>query len=102
MKQYKDEKSLEKLSSNELEIMIRTTEYKIQEIIGSKGIFSSILSILFALIIVVISSDDDIGLKIITVVLYIIIISIYLFGTIRTIDKWNEYLSTLRYVKENK
>lgn len=83
------------LSSNELEIMIRTTEYKIYQIIGSKGIFPSILSILFTLIIVVLSSDDDdIGLKIITVVLYINIISVYLFGTMRAIDKWNEYLST--------
>lgn len=102
MKQYKDEKSLEKLSSEELNIMIRTTEYGIQQLLGHKSLFTSSFSTLIALVIVLLTFNNEKILTLLGVAGYGFILSVYYFVSNREINKLNAYLSTLRFVEANK
>ncbi|WP_342530123.1 hypothetical protein MKX57_16270 [Lysinibacillus sp. FSL M8-0216] len=102
MKKYKDEKSLEKLSVEELNIMIRTTEYGIQQLLGHKSLFTSSFSTLIALAIVLFTFENERMLTLLGVAGYVFILSIYYFLSNRQINKLDAYLSTLRYVEANK
>ncbi len=102
MKKYKDEKSLEKLSVEELNIMIRTTEHGIQQLLGHKSLFTSSFSTLIALAIVLFTFENERMLTLLGVAGYVFILSIYYFLSNRQINKLDAYLSTLRYVEANK
>lgn len=102
MKQYKDEKSLKKLSSDELKIMIQTTEYGIQQLLGQKSLFTASFSSLIALVIVLLTFNNEKKLTLLGVGGYGFILSVYYVVSNREINKLNAYLSLLRYVEANK
>lgn len=114
MEQYKDVKSLETLSANELDIMISTTEYEIQRATSNKGLFLSTLSIVFALLLVLVTNFVNIGPKstytvtnstvptFVLIITYVILMIVYYFVTVNNIKKNYDYLNKLRFVRENK
>lgn len=102
MEQYKDVKSLEKLSANELDIMISTTEYEIQRVTSNQGLFLSTLAIVFALILVVVSGFANTALKIVFTTIYMFIMIGYYFYIVNNIKKNYNYLNELRFVRGNK
>ncbi|GEM_PF-1465167 len=102
MKKYKDENSLENLGIDELDIIISTIENEMQSKTGYKGFFASILSILVALVIVVFTSDINIIIKGVGVMIYIFIVALYFFVSAKELNKLHEYLRILKFVKANK
>ncbi|OXS70220.1 hypothetical protein B1B04_18835 [Lysinibacillus sp. KCTC 33748] len=114
MEQYKDVKSLEILNANELDIMISTTEYEIQRATSNKGLFLSTLSIVFALLLVLVTNFVNIGPKstytvtnstvptFVLIITYVILMIVYYFVTVNNIKKNYDYLNKLRFVRENK
>ncbi|MGE7753277.1 hypothetical protein [Lysinibacillus fusiformis] len=102
-KLYKDEQALDNLSDDELQIVIRTIEYEIQKVTSYKGLFLSTLSIVIALILVIVTSDDmNIMLTIALVSTYLIIMITYFFITAHGITNLYKHLNKIRYVRANK
>ena len=101
-KLYKDERALDNLSEEELDIVIRTMEYEIQKVTSYKGLFLSTLSIVIALILVVVTDDTDIKLLFALVTAYLIVMITYFFVTAHGITNLYKYLNKIRYVRANK
>ncbi|MBG9453503.1 hypothetical protein ABE61_05260 [Lysinibacillus sphaericus] len=114
MEQYKDVKSLEKLSAEELDKMISTTEYEIQRVTSNKGLLLSTLSIVFTLLLVLVTNFVNFGPKstytvtnstvptFVLIITYVIIMTVCYIAIVNNIKKYYEYLNELRFVKENK
>lgn len=98
LKNYK-RPHLEAKNREELDIMIHTFEDDIKRLTAVKSLFVSCISIVIALIIAIALGGV---IRTIVLTIYVLLMVLYFFVTVAEINKRYDFLSQLRYIRENK